>query len=155
MSLFCGRSTPPDDDDKERCCAHTLTLIMHKDKTRSPMPCSPPFTGRKVVSEVASTPQILSVDTLSPCLLESSASVRKDKTRSSAFCEGGGDVVGVLTPVVRGVTQDLNGDQVLELRVQLEVQKVEGNEEDRNGQVEVEREKRLKEVHSWMTVDDK
>ena len=69
------------------------------------------------------------------------------------FCEGGGDVVGVLTPLVRGVAQDLHGDQVVELSVQLAVQEVEGKEEDKEGQVEVEEEKRLKEVRSWMTME--
>ena len=56
-------------------------------------------------------------------------------------CEGGGDVVGVVTPLVGGVAQVLHGDQVVELSVQLEVQEVEGKEEDREGQVEVEEEK--------------
>ena len=42
---------------QERCCAQTLTLKKRRDRTRSPVPCSPPFTGRKVVSEVASMPQ--------------------------------------------------------------------------------------------------
>ena len=60
-------------------------------------------------------------------------------------CEGDGDVVGVVTPLVRGVAQVLHGDQVVELSVQLAVQEVEGKEEDREGQVEVEEEKRLKE----------
>ena len=55
------------------------------------------------------------------------------------------DVVGVVTPLVRGVAQVLHGDQVVELRVQLAVQEVEGKEEDKEGQVEVEEEKRLKE----------
>ena len=69
--------------------------------------------------------------------------------------EGGGDVVGVLTLLVDGVAQAFHGDQVVELRVQLAVQEVEGKEEDREGQVEVEEEKRLKEVRSWMTVEMK
>ena len=69
------------------------------------------------------------------------------------FCEGDGDVVGVVTPLVRGGAQVLHGDQVVELRVQLAVQEVEGKEEDRKGQVEVEEEKRLKEVRSWMTME--
>ena len=56
------------------------------------------------------------------------------------LCEGGVDVVGVVTPLVRGVAQVLHGDQVVELSVQLEVQEVEGKEEDREGQVEVEEE---------------
>ena len=55
------------------------------------------------------------------------------------------DVVGVVTPLVRGVAQAFHGDQVVELSVQFEVQEVEGKEEDREGQVEVEEEKRLKE----------
>ena len=70
-------------------------------------------------------------------------------------CEGGGDVVGVVTPLVGGVAQAFHGDQVVELRVQLAVQEVEGKEEDREGQVEVEEEKRLKEVRSWMTMEMK
>ena len=65
-------------------------------------------------------------------------------------CEGDGDVVGVVTPLVRGVAQDFHGDQVVELRVQLAVQEVEGKEEDREGQVEVEEEKR-----TWMTMEMK
>ena len=68
------------------------------------------------------------------------------------MCEGGGDVVGILTPLVRGVAQDFHGDQVVELSVQLAVQEVEGKEEDKEGQVEVEDEKRLKEERSCMTV---
>ena len=55
------------------------------------------------------------------------------------------DVVGVVTPLVREVAQVLHGDQVAELSVQLAVQEVEGKEEGREGQVEVEEEKRLKE----------
>ena len=43
------------------------------------------------------------------------------------------DVVGVVTPLVRGVVQVLHGDQVVELSVQLEVQEVEGKEEDKEG----------------------
>ena len=69
------------------------------------------------------------------------------------FCEGGGDVVGVVTPLVGGVAQAFHDDQVVELRVQLEVQEVEGKEEDREGQVEVEEEKRLKEVRTWVTME--
>ena len=68
-------------------------------------------------------------------------------------CEGGGDVVGVVTPLVGGVANAFHDDQVVELRVQLGVQEVEGKEEDREGQVEVEEERRLKEVRSWMTME--
>ena len=55
--------------------------------------------------------------------------------------EGGVDVISVVTLLVRGIAQVLHGDQVVELSVQLEVQEVEGKEEDREGQVEVEEEK--------------
>ena len=65
------------------------------------------------------------------------------------------DVISVVTPLVRGVAQVLHGDQVVELSVQLAVQEVEGKEENRKGQVEVEEEKRLKEVRSWMTMEMK
>ena len=60
------------------------------------------------------------------------------------------DVVSVVTPLVRGVAQ------VVELSVQLAVQEVEGKEEDKEGQVEEEEEKRLKEKRTltWMTSDE-
>ena len=63
--------------------------------------------------------------------------------------------MGVVTPLVGGVAQGFHGDQVVELRAQLAVQEVEGKEEDRKGQVEVEEEKRLKEVRSLVTVEMK
>ena len=66
-------------------------------------------------------------------------------------CEGGGDVVGVVTPLVGGVAQAFHDDQVVELRVQLGVQEVEGK--DKEEQVEVERERRVKEVRPWMTLE--
>ena len=47
------------------------------------------------------------------------------------------DVVGVVTPLVRGVAQVLHGDQVVELSVQLEVQEREEKGEDGEGQIEV------------------
>ena len=63
------------------------------------------------------------------------------------------DVIGVVTPLVRGVAQVLHGDQVVEFSVQLEVQEREGKEEDKEGQVEVEDERgKLKEN---MYMDDK
>ena len=71
-------------------------------------------------------------------------------------CEGDSDVVGVVTPLVRGGAQVLHGDEVVELSVQLEVQEREEVGEDGEGQVEVEREKgELKEKRSctWMTND--
>ena len=67
-------------------------------------------------------------------------------------CEGGGDVVGVVTPLVGGVAQAFHDDRVVELRVQLGVQEVEGKE-DREEEVEVEKERQLKEVRSWMTME--
>ena len=66
-------------------------------------------------------------------------------------CKGGGDVVGVLTLLVGGVAQAFHDDRVVELRVQLGVQDVEGK--DREEQVEVERERRVKEVRPWMTME--
>ena len=77
------------------------------------------------------------------------------KSTVSARCEGGGDVVGVVTSLVGGVAQDFHGDQVVELSAQLTVQEVERKEEDRKGQVEVEEEKRLREIRSWMTMEMK
>ena len=77
-----------------------------------------------------------------------------ERYHSSRNCEGGVDVIGVVTPL-GGVAQAFHGDQVVELRVQLAVQEVEGTEEDREGQVEVEEENRLKEVRSWMTMEMK
>ena len=53
-------------------------------------------------------------------------------------CEGGVDVVGVVTPLVRGGAQVLHGNQVVELSVLLEVHEKEGVEEDGEGQIEVE-----------------
>ena len=70
------------------------------------------------------------------------------------FCEGDGDVVGVVTPLVRGGAQVLHGDQVVELSVQLEVQEREEEGEDGEGQIEVESERgELKERRTctWMT----
>ena len=59
------------------------------------------------------------------------------------------DVAGVVTPLVRGVAQVLHGDQAVELSVQLAVQEVEGKEEDREGQVEVDEENvELKEIRT-------
>ena len=50
-----------------------------------------------------------------------------------ANCEGGGDVVGVLTLLVCGVAQAFHDDRVVELRVQLGVQEVEGKRQGRKG----------------------
>ena len=51
--------------------------------------------------------------------------------------------MGVLTLLVGGVAQAFHDDRVVELRVQLEVEEVEGK--DREEQKEVERENRVKE----------
>ena len=77
----------------------------------------------------------------------------KECGSTSLLCEGGGDVVNVLTLLVGGVAQAFHDDRVVELRVQLGVQEVEKKEEDMKGQVEVEEERRLKEVRSWMTME--
>ena len=44
------------------------------------------------------------------------------------ICEGGGDVVSVVTPLVGGAPQAFHDDQVVELRIQLGVQEVEGKD---------------------------
>ena len=70
------------------------------------------------------------------------------------FCEGDVDVVGVVTPLVRGGAQVLHGDQVVELSVLLEVHEKEEVGEDGEGQIEVESERgELKERRTctWMT----
>ena len=66
-------------------------------------------------------------------------------------CGRGGDVVGVLTLLVGGVAKAFQDDRVVELGVQLGVEDVEGK--DREEQVEVEREKRVKEGAPWMTME--
>ena len=65
------------------------------------------------------------------------------------------DVVGVVTPLVRGGAQVvLHGDQVVELSVLLEVHEKGEVEEDGEGQVEVEREEgEVKEKRSCMTMN--
>ena len=75
------------------------------------------------------------------------AELAEDQEVGLITCERDGDVVGVVTPP-GGVAQAYHGDQVVELRVQLGVQEVEGK--DREEQVEVEREKRVKEGAPWM-----
>ena len=69
------------------------------------------------------------------------------------LCEGGVDVVGVVTPLVRGGAQVLHGDQFVELSVLLEVHEKEEVEEDGEGQIEVEGEDELKEKRSCITLN--
>ena len=67
------------------------------------------------------------------------------------------DVVGVATPLVRGVPQVFHGDQVVELSVQLEVQEREEKGEDGEGQIEVEDERgelQERRTCTWMTRDE-
>ena len=69
-------------------------------------------------------------------------------------CEGGVDVVGVVTPLRGGAQVVLHGDQVVELSVLLGVHEKEEVEEDGEGQVEVEREEgEVKEKRSCMTMN--
>ena len=72
------------------------------------------------------------------------------KMMRNRVCEGGGDVVGVVTLLVGEVAQAFHDDRVFELRVQLGVEEVEGK--DREEQVEVEKVKRFKEGAPWMTM---
>ena len=67
-----------------------------------------------------------------------SMNVFPNQSSPNLRCEGGVDVVGVVTPL-GGVAQAFHGDQVVELRVQLAVQEVEGKEEDRGGEGESKR----------------
>ena len=64
------------------------------------------------------------------------------------------DVVGVVTPLIRGGAKVvLHGDQVVELSVLLEVHEKGEVEEDGEGQIEVEREEgEVKEKRTWMTM---
>ena len=73
--------------------------------------------------------------------------------RAHSSCEGGVDVVGVVTPLVRGGAQVLHGDQVVELSVLLEVHEKGEVGEDGEGQIEVEGEDELKEKRSCMTMN--
>ena len=75
----------------------------------------------------------------------------EDSASTSCFCEGDGDVAGVVTPL-RGVAQvGLHGIQVVEVGVQLRLHQEGGVEEDGEGQVEVEREEgEVKERRSCM-----
>ena len=64
------------------------------------------------------------------------------------------DVVGVVTPLVRGGAQVSHGDRVVELRVQLEVHEKEEEGEDGEGQIEVESERgelNERRTCTWMT----
>ena len=64
------------------------------------------------------------------------------------------DVVGVVTPLVRGGAQVLHGDQVVELSVLLGVHEKGEVEEDGEDQVEVEREEgEVKKKRSCMTMN--
>ena len=69
------------------------------------------------------------------------------------LCEGGVDVVGVVTPLVRGVAQVLHGDQVVELSGRLEVQEVERRRQGRTGRSRRGESRTQGETHMYM--DDK
>ena len=73
---------------------------------------------------------------------------------SAEFCEGDGDVTGVVTPL-RGVAQVvLHGVQVVEVGVLLRVHQDRGVEEDGEGQVEVEMEEgEVRENRTCMTME--
>ena len=68
----------------------------------------------------------------------------------SLSCEGGGDVVGVVTPLRGGAQVVLHGDQVVELSVLVGVHEEGKVDEDGEGQVEVEREEgEVRETHMY------
>ena len=64
------------------------------------------------------------------------------------------DVLGVVTPLVRGGAQVLHGDQVVELRAQLGVEEREEKGEDGDGQIEVEDERGDAQGETHMYMDD-
>ena len=68
--------------------------------------------------------------------------------------EGGGDVVGVVTPLVGGVAQAFHDDRVVELRVQLGVEEVEGKGQGGTGGSR-KGETSQGGAHMDMTVDEK
>ena len=70
------------------------------------------------------------------------------------WCEGVGDVVGVVTPL-GGVAQVVfHGVKVVEVGVVLRVHQDRGEEEDGKGQVEEEREEgEVKENHTCTTME--
>ena len=63
---------------------------------------------------------------------------REDPSTSRFNCEGDGDLVGVVTPLLGGAQVVFHGDQVVELSVLLGVHQDRGVEEDGEGQVEVD-----------------
>ena len=68
-------------------------------------------------------------------------------------CEGGVDVVGVVTSLRGGAQVVLHGVQVVEFSVLLGVHKEGEVEEDGEGQVEVEKEEgEVREKRTWMTM---
>ena len=69
-------------------------------------------------------------------------------------CEGCGDVVGVLTLLVGGVAQAFHDDRVVELRVQLGVEEVDGEGQERTGRSR-KGEASQRNAPMDMTVDDK
>ena len=66
------------------------------------------------------------------------AELAEDHVVGLITCEGGGDVVGVITHLVGGEAQAFHDDQVVELRVQLGVQEVEGKDREEQVGVAVE-----------------
>ena len=71
--------------------------------------------------------------------------------KGHSSCEGGVDVVGVVTPLCGVAQVVLRGVQVVEVGVRLRVHQDRGVEEDGEGQVEVEREEgEVKERRSCM-----
>ena len=83
------------------------------------------------------------------------AELAEDHVVGLITCEGGVDVIGVVTPIIRGGAQVvLHGDQVVEPSVLLGVHEKGEVEEDGVGQVEVERaESEVREKRSCMTMN--
>ena len=64
-------------------------------------------------------------------------------------CEGSGDVVGVLALLVGGVAQAFHDDRVVELRVQLGVEEVEGKRQGGTGRSRKGEASQKRVRHGW------
>ena len=67
----------------------------------------------------------------------------------SGTCEGSGDVAGVLTLLVGGVAQAFHDDRVVELRVQLGVEEVEGKGQGGSGRSRKGETSQKRVRHGW------
>ena len=79
---------------------------------------------------------------------ETDESLSSPKVRTLGLCEGVGGVRGALTLFCSGVAQTCHDDRVVELKVQLVVEEVDG--EGQEGKVKEEGRGRIKENAPWI-----